>query len=160
VNNGNAKILDYIDRCHEPDKLRELIKNARARQQHNVADAALKKLVSIMPSAQPGTVAFDLWRTVYAFEQLLTEERGRTTRLARTRQKIARVGEQQTLADWATGQTETDGFRMLLDRKLPELTGEAIVLRHAPDFPANVVEAAKRRLTTAGVDIDALPDRL
>ena len=40
------------------------------------------------------------------------------------------------------------------------LTGEAIVLRHASEFPPNVIEAAKRRLTKAGVDIAALPDRL
>jgi hypothetical protein len=160
MNDNRSKIFAFIAQCDEPDKLRELIKNARTRKQHDVADTAFKRLVSIVPSCEPGTVAYDLWRTVYAFEHLLTEERGRTTRLARTRQKIARVGEVQTLADWATSSNETDGFRMLLERELPELTGEAIVLRHATEFPPNVVEAAKRRLCNAGVNIDRLPERL
>jgi hypothetical protein len=48
---------------------------------------------------------------------------------------------------------------MLLDRKLPELTGEAIVcacgLTHS-----QVAKAAERRLTNAGTDIAALPGRL
>jgi hypothetical protein len=160
MNDNLSKIFTFIAHCEEPDKLRELIKNARARKQQDVADAAFKKLVSLVPSCERGTVAYDLWRTVYAFEHLLTEERGRTTRLARTRQKIARVGELQTLADWAIGSNETDGFRMLLERGLPELTGEAIVLRHATEFSANVVEAAKRRLCNAGVNIGRLPERL
>ena len=153
----NEKILAYITQCEDPVKLRSMIKNARERGGTAVAEAAFKKLISIVPAAKPGTVAYDLWRTINAFEQILTEERGKTTRLSRTRQKINRVGEKQTLADWAVGHTETDGFRMLLDRNMPELTGEAIVLRHDHDFEAHVVDAARRRLVSAGVNVDELP---
>jgi hypothetical protein len=46
---------------------------------------------------------------------------------------------------------------MLLERKMPELTGEAIVLRHAGQFGAEVVAAARRRLEATGIDIAALP---
>ena len=99
----------------------------------------------------------DFWRTIHAFEHVLNDERGKTTRLARTRQKVARVGEIATLKDWATSTKRTDGFDMLLDRRMPELTGEAIVLRHAGRFDAPVVEAARRRFEEAGIDIAALP---
>ena len=74
--------------------------------------------------------------------------------------KATRVGELQTLHDWALGQGETAGFRMLLDRNMPELTGEAIVLRHADQFEPDVVEAARSRLQNAGVNVDKLPDHL
>jgi hypothetical protein len=87
----------------------------------------------------------------------LTEERGKTTRLARTRQKVARVGVLKTLEDWALKSDETDGFKMLLERKMPEFTGEAIVLRHSGRFSPQVVIAARQRLETAGVDVAALP---
>lgn len=40
---------------------------------------------------------------------------------------------------------------------MPELTGETIVLRHAGQFGAEVVAAARRRLEAAGIDIAALP---
>jgi hypothetical protein len=46
---------------------------------------------------------------------------------------------------------------MLLERNLPELTGEAIILRHAERFEPFVVEAARNRLVKAGVDIGKLP---
>jgi NAD(P)-dependent dehydrogenase (short-subunit alcohol dehydrogenase family) len=46
---------------------------------------------------------------------------------------------------------------MLLERNMPELTGEAIVLRYARQFGAEVVAAARRRLEAAGTDVAALP---
>ena len=46
---------------------------------------------------------------------------------------------------------------MLLERNMPELTGEAIVLRHAKQFGADVLAAANQRLERAGVETSALP---
>jgi hypothetical protein len=70
---------------------------------------------------------------------------------------VARVGEIQTLKDWALSTKSTDGFIMLLERCMPELTGEAIILRHAHQFAAEVVAAARRRLEEAGIDAATLP---
>ncbi|WP_210211160.1 hypothetical protein [Borborobacter arsenicus] len=97
----------------------------------------------------------DFWQTIYAFEHVLSEERGKTTRLAHTRQKVARVGVTQTLQGWTTN--STNGFAMLLERNMPELTGEAIVLRHEGQFDVEVVAATRRRLVGAGIDIASLP---
>ena len=152
-----AKILGLIENCNDPEKLKSWIRNAHAKGESRIADAAFRKLVSVLPKEKPGTVEHDFWRTIHAFEHVLSEERGKTTRLARTRQKVARVGEIQTLQDWAMSTKSTDGFTMLLVRNMPELTGEAIVLRHARQFGAEVVAAARRRLEAAGVDIAALP---
>jgi hypothetical protein len=152
-----AKILGLIENCDDPDRLRSWIRNAREKGEPRVADAAFRRLVSVLPKEKPGTVEHDFWQTIHAFEHVLSEERGRTTRLARTRQKVARVGEVQTLQDWAMSAKSTDGFTMLLERNMPELTGEAIVLRHARRFCAEVVAAARQRLETAGIDIAALP---
>ena len=99
---------------------------------------------------------YDFWRTVHSFEHVLTEENSRTTRLSRTRQKVQRVGVVQTLVDWALDTKRTDGFRMLLERDMPELTGEAIVLRHPSRFEVAVISAARARLEASGVDADAV----
>ena len=149
-----TKILGLIAASNEPEKLRTWITNARKEGQEDVAAAAFRRLIAILPKEKPGTVEYDFWQTVHAFEHVLSEERGKTTRLSRTRQKVARVGEIQTLKDWALSAQSTDGFTMLLERKMPELTGEAIVLRHASRFSSEVVTAARRRLEDAGVDID------
>jgi hypothetical protein len=82
----------------------------------DVEDAAFRRLIAILPKNKPGTVEYDLWRTIYAFEHVLTSERGKTTRLSRTRQKVARVGEIETLKDRAIATQSTDGFNMLIGR--------------------------------------------
>jgi hypothetical protein len=152
-----AKILKIIERCEDPEKLKTLRKNASDHGAAGIADAAFRKLISVLPSEKPGTVEHDFWQTVHAFELALSEERGRTTRLSRTRQKVTRVGVIQTLRDWALTETETQGFRMLLERGMPELTGEAIVLRHTDSFGPDIMAAAKKRLEDAGVDVGRLP---
>jgi hypothetical protein len=154
--NAQDKMIDFASRCEDPEQLRSIIHNARARGATALADTAFRRLISILPQERPGTVEHDFWQTIFAFEHALTEERGRTTRLARTRQKVARVGVLQTLEDWAVSNKETDGFKMLLDRGMPELTGEAIVLRHSNRFSAPVVSAARSRLEKAGVDMMSL----
>lgn len=151
------KILKMISECDDPKKLRTWIENARNKDNEEIAQAAFRRLISLVPSEQPGTVEHDFWQTIHAFEYALTEERERTTRLTRTRQKINRVGIIETLKDWALGDKETDGFKMLLERGMPELTGEAIVLRHPEKFSTDVQAAARQRLVEAGVDVDLLP---
>jgi hypothetical protein len=152
----HASVLDRISKCDDPDQLRTWIKNARDKNADDVADAAFRRLVSIMPAEQPGTVEYDFWQTIHDFEFTLSDERGKTTRLSRTRQKVSRVGVLQTLKDWALDKKHTRGFEMLLERGMPELTGEAVVLRHRDAFEADVYAAARDRLVRAGVDIDRL----
>ncbi len=149
-------MFKFVSTCDDPGKLRTIIKNARLRGVDSLADAAFRKLISIVPSEVLGTVEYDFWRTIHSFEYVLSEERGRTTRLSRTRQKVQRVGVVQTLIDWALDTKQTDGFRMLLERDMPELTGEAIVLRHHSRFDATVVAAAQARLEASGVDVTAV----
>jgi hypothetical protein len=151
-----AQVLESIAKCDDPQALRRWIENAREKNADEVADAAFRRLVSIVPSEEPGTVEHDFWQTIQAFEFLLSEERGRTTRLSRTRQKVTRVGVVQTLKDWALDKKQTQGFEMLMERGMPELTGEAVVLRHPDNFEADVQAAARDRLIRAGVNVNQL----
>lgn len=153
----HTKILAMIATCDDAAKLRQWIQNARKRQQTELEAAAFRRLISVLPKEKPGSVEHDFWRTIHAFEHVLTEERGKTTRLARTRQKVARVGEIETLTDWALSGKPTEGFAMLIDRDMPELAGEAIILRHAERFDQRVVAAARKRLEDAGIDVTSLP---
>lgn len=148
----NSKIFESISQCTDTDKLRSWINNARHKNANDVAEAAFRRLISLVPSEEPGTVEHDFWQTIHAFEYALSEERGKTILLSRTRQKIGRVGIVQTLQDWALGKKSTDGFDMLIERGMPELTGEAIILRHPDVFDEDTQAAARERLKQAGVD--------
>lgn len=155
------KQLAFIAECKDPEKLKVLIDNARKLSASDkgasaVAIEAFRKLISIVPSERPGTLEHDFWQTINAFEYELYVERGKNSPLSRTRQKVKRVGIEQTLRDWALSKTSTRGFRMLVERGMVELTGEAIVLRHPARFDDAVLESARRRLIEVGVDVENL----
>ena len=130
------------------------MKNAKRRGGEDVYNAAFQRLITVQPSAQVGTIAHDVWRTIYAFEELRREESGKTIRLSRTRQKIDRVGEVKTVTDLTLQKTPSDGFAMLKDRGRLELSFEALVVARAEHFPSNVVDAARSRLEAEGMDIE------
>ena len=91
----------------------------------------------------------DFYDVLNAYEELLTEKNGRTTKANRTRQKLKNKGVAQCLIDWALG-PPTDGFRLLTEKGLSELTAEYLVVKHESRFPPEVVESAKRRLLDDG----------
>jgi hypothetical protein len=140
-----ARTLAYIAGCNDAAKLKTTITNARRQQNDTVIRAASLRLYEVMPSAQAGTPEHDVWRSVFALEDALKSERGKTTLLGRTRQKIARDGEIKTVADLVLGKT-SDGFRMLIDRGMVDHTFEAVALRHPTHFDEEVLEAARGRL--------------
>lgn len=150
-NQGNARALTLIAGCDDPDKLKRMAANARRLGEAEIERAASLRLYTVLPSAEPGTLEHDVWRSIHALEGALKDERGRTTLLGRTRQKIARDGERRTVADLVRGKA-SDGFRMLMDRGMVDHTFEAVALRHQTLFEDEVVSAAADRLRAAGAD--------
>lgn len=149
----HTKVLASIASSTNANNLRRIRENAQRMEVTVVADAAFRRLIEILPDGEPGSIGHDFWMTIHALEEVLRDERGKTVRLSRTRQKIGRVGVKQTLIDFATRKAPADGFIMLIERGLPEMTGEAIVLKHSKSFDSDVQTAAKQRLENAGVDI-------
>jgi hypothetical protein len=148
----HTKVLASIAVATDPAKLRTLRENAQRLGVSEVEEAAFKRLIEILPEEAPGSIEHAFWKTIFAFEELLRDERGKTVRLSRTRQKIDRVGVTQTLVDFAISTKPTEGFSMPIERGLPELTGEALVLKHSSLFELGVVAAAESRLQGVGVD--------
>jgi hypothetical protein len=145
------RALKFIAICSDARKLKQVAENAKAHGAAEVEQAALRRLYAVMPVAEPGTLEHDVWQSVYALEGALKAERGKTTLLSRTRQKLKRDGEVVTVADLVTGKASA-GFQMLLDRHMPELTFEAVALRHPQRFSPDILAAAEKRLEDAGVN--------
>lgn len=145
ASDNKAKALEYINRSSDQKGLQNMAKNAAQQGELEIEQAALRKLYSIMPSQQPGTLEFDVWQSIYALEDTLKRERGKTVLLSRTRQKIKKDGEKKTVHDLVNGKV-SDGFKMLMDRDMPELTFEAVALKHGTDFEQDTLDKAKARL--------------
>lgn len=146
MSSPEQRALDQIARCADAGQLRAFAKNAHRQGAENVRRAAQLRLYEILPASQPGTLEHDVWQSIYALEDQLKEERGKTVLLSRTRQKIARDGEVRTVADLVMGK-QSEGYRMLVDRNMIDLTFEAVALRHPDRFEQHVLEAAKTRLS-------------
>lgn len=148
----HSRLLAAIARCEDPIQLRQQIKNARKQGNSIVADTAFRKLASLVPGEAPGSLEFSFWEAIQAFEEAKSESAGKKIRLGYTRRMVKTKGIAATLEGWALGK-ETDGFDTLMQLGMPELTGEAVILRHPDEFSDEVVRAAQDRLIGANVDL-------
>jgi hypothetical protein len=147
---NNSKLIVIISTETNPEKLRNWIKNAREHQAHDVEQAAIQRLIEINALGNldkaDDPLVLDFWKSITALEFALTDERGKTTRLARTRQKISKVGVKKTLEDLVISAKPSEGYFLLKDRDMLDMSAEAVVLRHRAIFDNSVIEAAQKRL--------------
>lgn len=136
---------------NDPKLVRTLLENARRAGRSDLVLACQTRLAELAGQGFDSQLEREFWTAVTVAEELATERNGRTTRLARTRQKEKRVGVVQCLIDWATDPKVTQGFTILVGAGRADLTGEAIVVRHRDKFPAHAVLAAQQKLREYGV---------
>lgn len=152
----NDKIIErtlmLIASCDEPGQLRQIAANAAAKGVANVERAARLRLYAVLPSEEPDTLEYDVWQSIYCLEDTLSVERGKTTRLSRTRQKIGRDGEHKAVCDLIMGK-QSEGFDMLIERNMSELTFEAVAIKHRQRFNEEVVQSAIARLQKVGASV-------
>lgn len=149
------KALARVGKCDDPIELRKIIINAKRHEVPEVIRAAQLRLYELLPEQAPGSVEHDVWSCIHALEDALTEERGKTVRLSRTRQKIGRDGEHKTVIDLVAGKQST-GFDMMIEREMPKYTFEAVTLRHPKVFDEACRARATERLAAVGVDPSAV----
>jgi hypothetical protein len=138
-------ISNYTD----PKALRNLMINAKKLNRDDVWREAFLRLCSIEGGDHTDPLQRDFYATLAAYEELLTEKNGRTTRASRTRQKLKNKGVTQCLEDWAMAPGGTDGFNLLISLGMVELTGEYLVTKYPDRFSQGAVRAANARLAEA-----------
>lgn len=143
------RMIEFVAGCDDAAKLRSIAFNARNSGAEDLLRAAKLKLFAVLPGEKTGTLEYDVWQSIHALEDTLTDERGKTVRLSRTRPKIAREGEVKCASDLIRG-AESEGFRMLENRGMLHLSFEAVALRHSDRFTDEVLQAARLRLEEKG----------
>ena len=146
------RALEYIASCDDVEKVRSIARKTNGKYD-GIERAALRRVVALESKGTPGTVEYDCWQMILAVEEIRRQVRGRKSPMNRLRPKIEREGERAALEYLALH--ESDGFREVLEYGLPELSAEAIVIRHGePTFSAKALRSARERLENAGFDPD------
>jgi len=140
-------IEDYTD----PTALRTIMENATRVGDNDISRRAFRRLCALEGLDQSDPLHRDFYETLAAYELLLTQKNGRTTKASRTRQKLKNKGVISCLEDWAISKAPTEGFELLVQHGLIELTGEYLVLKYPAHFSTTAVTTAKTRLIGLGV---------
>jgi hypothetical protein len=136
-----------------PEECRIVMERALAQGKHDLYAAVFRRFCKLSgaahddPSDPLVRAAFE---AIAAYEQTLKEKHGKKVPASRTRQKIERKGVYQSLLEWSKLHGNRPGFRSLIEAGLPEFTFEAVVVRFADRFPADVVASCRETLRTAG----------
>lgn len=146
-----AKAPDLSEEWDQ-QKLRNWMANARRLGRDDVYQAAFRQLCRIEGRDIDDPLAAAFAAVMRALEEALSEQNGRTTRLSRTRQKLARAGVRKTLADLALKPKPSEGFLKLMEFGMADMSAESLILKYRQEFEPEVVAAAERRLAEYGVD--------
>lgn len=138
----------------DPRLLRNLMKNAEAKGRNDLVLECQIRIAELAGQEFDEVLEKEFWIAVAAAEEFASQKNGRTTRLSRTRQKEKRVGVVRCLTDWALDPNVTQGFLILMEGNRPDLTGEAIVVRHAERFSSEAVQSARAKLVKYGANPD------
>lgn len=92
------------------------------------------------------TVETELLKALYAYEEVLSEKKGRRTHAARTWQMIKRHGIIGAAERAVNRKVEPTGYKILADIGMHDLTFEAVILKFPNAFSNEAVLRAKARL--------------
>lgn len=151
MSDSEARARQWIADCEDRQKLDAFAKNAEAKCQNELRDAALQKMWKLAGLNFSDPLDRDFHAMLAAYEHFLLEKHGRNLKAAYTRRALANKGVIGTLKDWAAAAKPTEGFKRLVDAKLSYFTGECVIVRHANRFPPETVESARQRLADFGV---------
>jgi hypothetical protein len=91
-------------------------------------------------------VEFELFKALYAYEDILRIRNNRKTRAARTWQMIRRDGIVKAAEKAVNRETDAMGYRILADMGMRYLTFESIILQYPKYFSVEAVTKARTRL--------------
>ena len=148
----NADALARVEYMSEPASIRALMANAQRLSAPDVYDAAFRRLAEVQAEGDPGSAERDMWSAINAIEELKRADAGRTIRLSYLRRDIEKFGMVPAMDKLVSKPGPSERFEELIARDFPELTAEAVVMRHPARFSADALARSTERLEGAGID--------
>ena len=153
---SNEKLFNFIQRCTNPNELRKMIRNAQSVIQSGSQDlqSANDNLIAArdrlwVVSAEKHKPTDDIERALlvalYAYENVLSDAKGKQVYARRIRNKMNEVGIIAAATN-AVLKGNTQGLNKLKEWNRLSASFEAVIIKHKSKFSADVVAAAKRNL--------------
>ena len=138
---------ERIQRLTTPEECMSLAENVRDRNPE-LAREARRRAVELRAIAHgsKNAVETELWKALYAYEEVLFEKHKRRTRATYTRRMIDKYGIIMAAEKAVSNKKETKGYIELVAMGLHDLTFEAVIVRYPQTFSPEVVTLAKARL--------------
>ena len=137
----------------DPSKLRNLMANAQRNGMKELVFKCQERISELSALGYKEGTEREFWTAIHLQEEWKKEEKGKTIRLSRTRDKIKRVGVLKMVEDLAASKKTSDGFSHLISNGRADLTAEAIVLRNSSQFGPEIISSARMKLEEANVDM-------
>jgi hypothetical protein len=138
---------DIIQKLTTPEECMQLAVNVRDRNPE-LARQARRRAVELRAASRgaKSVVELELYKAVYAYEEVLSEKHKRRTRATYTWRMIDHYGIIMAAEKAVNKKMETKGYKELVAMGLQDLTFEAVIVRHPDKFSKDVVTCAKERL--------------
>ena len=122
--------------------------NALQRGAPELAEQARKRAVQLRAQAHGELlpVEYECLEAVYAYEEILSAEKGKRQPASRTWQMIKRHGIIPAVEKVVTKREVSSGFTALEEMGLMEFAFEAVVLRHPGSFSREAIAISKQRM--------------
>lgn len=130
-----------------------LARNATDRGAPEIATDARRRALQIRAALHGEVTAVEneCLQAVYAYEDVLSDNRGKRVSASRTWQMIKRHGVLPAVERIVTKRQVSSGFRALAAMGLSDFAFEAVVLRHPGSFSAQAIEISRSRMASGYV---------
>ncbi len=141
---------NLVAKLRTPEECLQFEKNALLRNRPDLAKDARRRAIELRAEkyGAKSDAERECLEAIYAYERVLTERNGRTTRASRTWQMIKRHGIIQAVERAVNRPVETVGYTALLEMGLEDYAFEAVILRHPEHFSKESVEHSRERIKT------------
>ncbi len=148
----NLTILNAIERCGEPARLRQWIYNAEHRGAADIRNAAFRRLAQLADKSPEESLNNTALRILDIYRTRLNSWRCYKIKMSKFQQILKTEGPKALLEDLSERRRFGDISRLLTEMDLADLTIEAAIIRFQNIFSKPTVNAAKSRLRDYGFD--------
>jgi len=139
---------ERIARLKTPRDARTFAKNARERGRPDLETEALDhaRALQAIQDGHTSPAQLAIATALYAYEEARSQLKGRTFRANRTRQMITNRGALEAAERMVLSRKPSQGYEVLEEAGLQELSFEAIIVRFPDEFSEHAIQATQARL--------------